>query len=352
MNEEKQVSIDKQIRQNYRKNFLAKSALVAVLELFIIICLIGAYFVPITLLLSISFIILPLLIGFIAENISANTGNSSVGRMMFGFRLYYSKTFFGIFRILEAIIKTVLVYLAASSIFSLIFHFAIGMNDPTYNSLFMTLISDRNLENFTQNIQNLLDNSTYIFITNLAEIIAIGLASYMLIHHVLTHSIKVFYNLLGRKPFVAPVVNEIHRNAFPRFRRYFYRDYYSSFWYMIIFYIAFYVGGVLIGLLVLNRNGAQSAVIGLFSASLIGTILLPIFFDTIQIMYSVYVVYYLGSLIQLEERLKTFYGVKNNMSNEEKALINESMKQMDEALKNVKSESKGEQENDSQEKKK
>ena len=340
MNEEKQISIDKQIRQNYRKNFVSKSSLVAVLTLFIIACLALAYFVPITLLITIPLIIIPLLTGFIAENITANTKPSSIGRMMMGFRLYYSRQFFGIYRILESIIKTIIVYLICSSVLSIILHFAIGMNDPTYASLVNEIIRDRNIEDLNRNLQELLGNPTFVLIENITEIASIGLGSYMMVHHVLTHSIKVFYNLLGRNVFLAPGVNFIHRRAFSRFRRFFYKDYYSSFWYMILIYIVFYVGGALLGLLLLNRTGNESAIIGLFAATIGSVFFLPIVFDTIQVIFSIYSVYYIQAIMHNASTLKSIYGSKTTFSDEEIAMVDASVQELEHAIKSVKKDDK------------
>ena len=340
MNEEKQISIDKQIRQNYLKNFVSKSSLVAVFALFVIVCLLVAYFLPFTLFFTIPLLLLPLLAGLIAENLSANTKPSSTRNMLLGFRIYYSKQFFGIFRVLEAILKTMIVYMMISSVLTIILHLTVGMSDPTYASLVNSIITDRNIEDLNGKIQELLGNSTFIFIENIAEIAAIGLASYMMVHHVLTHSIKVFYNLLGRNILSAPAVNVIHRRAFPNFRKYFYRDYYSSFWYLIIIYVVFYVGGALLGLLVLNRAGSESAIIGLFF-SLIGTVFfLPIVFDTMQVIFSIYSLYYIQALMHHAQQLKSIFGEKTVFSQEEMDMIDKSVQELEDAIKSVKKDDK------------
>lgn len=333
MNEEKQISLDKQIRQNYRKNFIGKSSLVAIFLLFVIASLLIAYFLPVTLLITIPFLILPLLTGFIAENMSANTKRSSAARMLFGFRLYYSRQFFGIYRILGGILKTLIVYFAITSILTLILHLSIGMNDPNYMSILDSIIKGRNIEDLNKNIELLLSNPTFILIENITEIASIGLASYMMIHHALTHSFKVFYNALGKTVLSSLGVNFIHRLAFPKIRKYFYKDYYSSFWYMILIYVIFYVGGALLGLLLLNRNGSESAIIGLFFASTISSFFLPIVFDTLQIIFSVYSLFYIQAMMHSTSILKNSFGDKLSFSKEEIELVDNSVLEFENVLK-------------------
>ena len=345
MKEEKQISLDKQIRQNYRKNFISKTSLVAVFLLFAIASLLLAYFLPITLFITIPFLILPMLTGFIAENMSANTKRSSALRMLFGFRLYYSRQFFGIYRILGAILKTIIVYMIITSILTLILHLSLGMTDSNYMSILDSIIRGRNIEDLNKNIELLLANPTFILIENISEIAAIGLASYMMIHHVLTHSFKVFYNALGKTVLSSLGVNMIHRLSFPKIRKYFYKDYYSSFWYMILVYIVFYVGGALLGLLILNRNGAQSAIIGLFFATTISSFFLPIVFDTLQIIFSVYSLFYIQSMMHSASILKNSFGDKVSFSNEEIALVDNSVSELESVLKEANKPSSKQEEN-------
>ncbi len=336
MNEEKEVSIDKQIRQNYRQHFLNKTSIVSFLALFVALALLLAYFVPFSLFLTIPFILLPLLVGFVLEIMLSMNGKGTPSGIFQGFRVYFSTNFFGTFRILEGILKTILVYLISTSIFTLIFHFSIGVNDPSYIALLNNLLDRQNIEVLEKNIQELLANPTYVFIANLTEIIAFGLASYMMIHHILTHSFKLFYNLASKKPLPAVVVNVLHRRSFPRFRKVFYGDYYGTFWYMIIVFVLCYAGGATFGLLVLHQSGIHSAVIGLFLASMISIFFLPIVFDTLSIMFSIYIVFYVQTFFTYENEFKNMYGISLPFSEEDKKQVDQRLKEIEQAIKDPK----------------
>ena len=336
MSEEKEVRIDKQIRQNYRKYFWNKTSIVSFLALFVGLALLLAYFVPFTLFLTVPFILLPLLMGFILESLLSMTGLGNPVGIFKGFKVYYSLNYFGVFRILEGLIKTILVYVISTSSFTLIFHFTIGLNDPTYVAILGNILNRQNIELLEKNIQELLANSTYIFIANLTEIIALGLASYMLIHHVLTHSFKIFYNLVSKKPIPAVALNALHRRSFPKIRKVFYSDYYGTFWYMALIFVLCYAGGALFGLLVLHQSGMQAGVIGLFFASMVTIFFLPIVFDTLSVMFSVYIIFYLKTLIVYENEFKSIYGIALTLSEEEKMEVDVRLKQLEEAIKDPK----------------
>ena len=336
MSEEKPINVDQEIRRNYRKHFLGKTSIVSFLAIFITACLAIAYFFPFTILLTVPLVIVPLLLGFIVENMASNSGEQSPGRMFRGFKLYFSDKFYGCFRILEGLIKTLLVYMIVSTIMAIILHFTMGMNDPSYAQLISNIMDRQNIGDLEKNLWELLENPTYILMSNIGEIVSIGLASYMIIHHVLTHSYKLFYNLLGPKLSSMYVVNLLHRRTFGRIRKEFYSNYYSSFWYMIPVYVLLYAGGALLGLLVFNRTGVESAFIGIFTASIVSIFFLPIIFDTLQLIFSLYGFEYLKTLLILQDDPLVGHIVRLPEKNRKD--LEESIKAMEGMMKDIKEE--------------
>lgn len=336
MKEEKQpISIDQQIRKNYRNNFFKKTSICSFYAIFVLLSLLIAYFLPVTIFITVPLIVLPLTIGLISENAVTSLGEASPIRIFFGYRIYFSKNFYGVFRYIEAMLKTILVYLISSSILTLILHFSLGLADSTYMSIFDNLINVQNTADLQKNIEELLVNPTFIRIENITQITSFGLASYMMVHHLLTHLFKGFYNFYGKKEVPMFVINIVHKRMFPRLRRYFYRDYYSSIWYSIIVFVLGYIGGALIAVLLFKRSGMQSAIIGLAFASLLSLYFLPIYFDTYQVMFTLYGLYYLYGLTLVYKDINLMYGNIINFTDEDIKQIQLSFIELENILKDA-----------------
>jgi len=299
-NNKKKFSITAELFKNYRKHFLDKTSMVTILFLVVAICLVLAFLVPISLLISVPFLVLPFLVGVIIENYATNGGiDFKASRLFRCFSLYYNSSTFGCFSVLGAILKTMIVYLISNNLFLIIFHFSIGLADPSYASIINSVAAVENIGGLNKIIQDLLENQTYIYISNLTSIISFGLASYTFIHHVLTHSFKLCFNAFGKKIYPMQAITMMHRRAFPRFRKDFYLDYYSSFWFIILLFIGGYVGGSLIGLKLLNLNGPQCGVVGLALAISVTIYFIPYIYDTYQVMSTIDNIYYLEALVEL-----------------------------------------------------
>ena len=330
--ENKQPNILKSIRQSYFHHFLEKSALSTVLMLFISVCLIGGYFLPISLIITVPFLVAPILLGYILENISVNGGDFSLKRVFLGFKLYYSPHFFGCFRMIIGTVKAMVTYLVLSITLFMILHYTMGMNNEVYANIFNAILNSETDSQLLQNLQDLTANHTYIQITNIALTISIGLASMWFIHHVLVNSLKIFYNVVNKKHLPMNASNFLFALSFKKYRRYFYIDYYQSFWFIFLTFIACYVGGCLLAIFVFNQSGAQTAIIGLFAASLVSVYLLPYIFDVYFMIFSMFSLFYLDTLFDEAERLKLF-GVSLRINEEEKKNIKGAANELLNALK-------------------
>lgn len=301
MNEEKQKSIDLEIYKKYGKHFIDKTSLASLLALAIIICLIGGFFLPISLYISIPLIALPLLIGFIFVNLSLDIIKESPSRIFFGFKMFYDKPFFGVFRILIGTLVSLGVYFLTSSIMLMILHFTIGANDASYMNLINQAMNAKNSQELQYLLSELQQNSTFISIENITSITAIGLASYFYVHHIIVNSFKIFLNFLHNRFIPGVGLNLIHRHAIRYFRLDFYRDYYSTFWYIALLFIAGYVGGSIFGLNILHLNGSKSAIVGLFTALILTIYFLPFVYDMLSIIFTVDSHYYYKAIVNLSD---------------------------------------------------
>ncbi len=328
MKEKKEDSLNKQVRQNYLKHFFEKTSLFSVLVLFALLCLVGAYFVPITLFISVPLLIFPLIIGFIFENLLTNGGEGSIKGLFQGFRLYYRPQFFGVFRGVEAFLKALGIYLATSITLLLILHFSLGLSDPNYVNILTKISNMENIRDLERNLQELQVNSTFLLITNISLITAFGIASYIVIHHVFTHLYKSFFNLIFNKHLPMKEVDFIHRRVFPKIRKQFYTDYYTSFWFITTLFVLSYVGGSFLAIFVFHQNGIQAGVIGLAFSVVVTSLLIPYLFDIYFYMMNVFGIFYLEGFINYENELKAvgFKGI--NFSEAEKANVKETVAEL------------------------
>ena len=299
MSEKSEINVLKEIRKQYRKDFVEKTSMISFLTIVLIICLIPAYFVPATLFLTVPLIALPAFLGFIICNLSLRMKATRTTNIFLGFKAYYSKLFFGVFKFISGFLKSVLVYLIFSTILLLILHFSVGMKDVSYANIISQVSNVKSNGDLTKIVEDLQENSTFIKIENISVLVSFGLATYMFFHHVLTHSFKLHFNLASSKPIPAIALNYLHKRAFPNFRKDFYNDYYSSFWLLIILYVVGYVGGALLSVFVFKQNGAQAAIISTAFGIIASVFYLPYMYDVYQLMYPIDSLYYLKAYGEL-----------------------------------------------------
>ena len=348
MKEEKQTSVTKEIFKNYKRNFADKTTLVTLLLIGILLCLVLAYFLPITIFVTVPLVLLPLLTGFIISNMSAGMIPNVGWKIFKGFKSYFSMPFFGSYRIIVGFLKMILVYLISSSTLTIIFHFTIGMNDPSYVEALDKILTIENSGVLLTYIEELQENSSFILMSNLAIVISFGLAAYMFLHHVITHSFKVFFNFFYKKMLPMTLVNYVHSKAFSKFRKDFYKDYYSSFWFIFLLFIAGYVGGVFLGMLLLNRDGLQSAIIGLAIGTFSSIYFLPYLYDTFSLMFTINYVYYLEGLIEVMKSAFVVPYAKGSVSQKEMEELDKTIDEMKRIIKE--NEEKAEEKKDDNEK--
>ena len=314
--ENKQIDINKQIRQNYKKHFANKTSLVSLLMLVITICLGLGFVFPFSLLLTVPLLVVPAFFGFIIENSTINIGLGKPSRIFKSFGLYFKNSFFGGFQVINGLLKFLICYLAMTSILSVIFHFSIGLNDPSYVVIFEKINNVSTNAELMKIIQELQENPTAMLISNLVEIIAFGLSSYFFLHHIITHSFKLCFSLTDKHFVEMRHVNIIHRRAFPNFRKEFYQEYYGSFWLIFSLFVLGYAGGSIIGLTLLNRNGLQCGMIGLFLGTLLAIYFLPYLYDTYQVLYSLESRFYLKAFLELDNT--SYFQYKKYLNEKEK----------------------------------
>lgn len=338
--EKKENSVNVTIFGKYKKYFFEKTGLISFLTLVIVLCLALAFFFPFTLILTVPFIVIPLFLGFIIINFYLPSNPGKPHFIFRGFIAYYSPPFFGIFRVILGLIKSIGIYLLSSTILILILFYTVGMKDPNFASIIDRIVQNQNNVDLLQLSRELQANSSFLLIENVSVMVSVGLAAYMFVHHILVNSFKVHFNFVEANIKPARAVNLIHKGAIGYFRKDFYRDYYFSIWYMILLFVGGYVGGVFLGYLVLHFDGMQSSIIGLFFAVILSIYFLPIIFDTFSIMFAVNIVYYYKSMLSFPNEVLDFYGIK--MSLKEKTDLKMNVEAMEAMIKQFEEDEKAE----------
>lgn len=322
------TSYIKEARKLTLSNFAKKSSLSAIYGFFIIVLLIGAYFIPLTLMLTVPLLGLPLTLGYITANASLNEKNMPANpyAIMFSmFVRYYHNAFFGCFRSLFGFIKVVVVYLIYSTIISFVITIILFNTSPEFAELInsTSAISIEQLEEVITKLQN---EPLYTFGIYLSFTVGFGFACYTFFHHILTNSIK-YFNLFRHPNLVHyREINATHRLAFKRIRKTFYFNYYQIATFMAVLFIGGYVAGSMVSYKYFTSNYISASVVGLFVGFLLNLFILPFLLDLIETIYShVHMVYVEASLDMIT---KMFEQVKrsNEASPEDIAKVEELIK--------------------------
>ena len=249
------------------KNFGYKSSLMAIYGFFVVLILVGAFFAPITLILSIPFLFMPLTLGLVASNSSINIGlkNPIIAFFIF-FARYYRDLLFGCFRSIFGFLKALVVYLAYSTIISLIMTIFLMNSCPAFIDL-LSQIESGAIKTFEELATQLQAIPEYNFGLYLNFVISFGFAVYAFIHHILTNSVKYSFLFSSKRLYNYRDVNLIHRYAFKKYRKNFYFNYYSIAIFLVLLFVGGYVGGLIFVKNNFNMDFMQSSIVGLFVGS-------------------------------------------------------------------------------------
>lgn len=316
----------------FTKNIGYKYSLTALYGFIVILIFIGAFFLPISLVISVPLVLLPLTFGYIAANASINTGNPYPYQMMFIFYgRYFKDAFFGCFRSLFALLKGVIVYFGVSTIVSIITTMWL-MNTSIEFVELVQKMSDLSIENLEQIIIEIEAIPGYVLAMFLNFTISFGLAAYIFNHHLLTNAVKYYLLFSSANPAGYREINYVHRYAFKKFRKIFYFNYYQVGLFVFILFFGGYVGGVLLSYFVFNLGSTQASVVGLFGGFILNLFLLPLLFDDMAVTFNHNRLLYAEALVEIAS--KAFNELKDDkdFSEEEKKKAEEFIKKSQEDL--------------------
>ena len=246
--------------------------------LFTILSLMLAYVLPLSLIVTIPFVIIPSYFSFSSLNsIKGKKNGQNVGFFTM-FRNYFSVFFFGGYRLLFALLKAFITYIVSNFIIILVYDLTIFTKSEEFQE-FMSLVqnsTDTNALNeaynkFTNSVMSNPEIQKWIY---LSVAISLVLAAFVFIHHVLKHSLKMRRNLFSPNAIPTRQFNFVDKKVRKDNRKFIWGSYFKTTWFIQVLVILVGAGGVVLSYFFLKEfNPEQALVISLF---LIFVVCLPL----------------------------------------------------------------------------
>lgn len=251
--------VKEKVQKEYKNNapyYMAYSALFSTIILLVFAL---AYFLPISLILTIPFIFVPFAVSFqsCVYNVLIGNGYSSGAFFKF-YALYFNRLFFGVTRSLMGLLKSLGVYFGLYFVIAMPSTAIVIMSNPDY----VELLSNLTPENISVLNNLATTDSTLRLLIPIASGFALMSAGYMFLHHYFFHSVRVTakYMYVVEVPYLS---NMIYDYGFRRIKVKFAKDYYSSIWKIIIVYISASIIGFVFCYFLINSTYSYPGIIGL-----------------------------------------------------------------------------------------
>lgn len=297
-------------KSNYFKYFGKKASLTALYGFFVISLLALGYFFPVSLILSIPLIFVPLTFGYIAANGYINTGKGNYTYLFTYFKAYFSQTFMGGFSGWKGFLKSLVVYFIWVTIMTLIMVFGVILKNTEVMDLFNSYTSSTGAE-AVDAFNKLVSHPVVLMAEFYIDSVALGFGFYTFLHHILSKTIVIDFVLYSQKGTIVRDLKRVHRFMFHKIRKDFYLNYYSRVWIIAVLYLIGYSGGLLLGFFVLKCSGVQASVLGLFGSFILCMFILPYIFDMIEQLYIKHSKDYLMGFLEYSEHL-----IKTNLKDQ------------------------------------
>ena len=229
-----------------------------------LICLMLAYVLPYSLIVTLPFVIVPSYFAYTGTNIAKKTkGGEDVGFFRM-YRVYFTQLFFGGYRLIIGILKSFLVYMIIEFGILLVFEYTLFPTIPGYNAILEKIT--------TADISGVLDefmafmnsNEAMLRYTFLATSISLVIAVFFFIQHIGKHSLKIRRNLLRQPPLPMSQINYVYKRVRSENRSELIKAYIKCTWFYKLLLILAGAGGILISFFALkNYNSAQAVVVSL-----------------------------------------------------------------------------------------
>lgn len=298
----KQFSIRKEALKLTAKKFANMSVPLSIFAVLFILSLIAAYFVPLTLIITVPFLVIPSFFGLTGCSAFLSKKEGKEGTtFVFMFRSYFSGLFRGGYKVIIGLIFTIIIYIGISLLLSIILSNTVLVNDPGFIELRNAIQTITDVATLNKIVGEYLSNNELF--NNVVLIISAGglfVGVWYFIHHVCTNNIKYYNNLISATPLPIPDLNIIHKFTVRKVRGSFYKDYYGSLWLFLLLLPIGMVGGTLLGKLVIpNTSPIQCAIIGLFGIFVLTLFFIPYYLNVAEIIYLKYSRNYIETFVNL-----------------------------------------------------
>lgn len=230
-----------------------------------LLCLMLAYVLPFSLVVTIPFVIMPAYFGFTSTNIAQKTKggeNVSFFRM---FRVYFTQLFFGGYRLLFGFLKSFAAYAGSLVVILTIFESTLFTTVPGYNAILQKIASTTDVNSVFEEFMDFMSsNELMLKYMSIATSFSLLLAVFFFIQHVGKQSVKMRRNLFRQPPLPVAQINYVYKFVRKENRSDLIRTYFKTAWFYQLIIVLAGAGGVLINFFLLkDYDGTQGVVISL-----------------------------------------------------------------------------------------
>lgn len=301
----KKDSITKIGFKEARKRFVIVSLPLSFFALLTIGVLLLGFFAPISLVLTVPFIVVPSFFSVAAINTIANNPNTHESYGFFiMFRAYFSQIFRGGYKVIIGFLKSLLVFMITAIILSLLLTNLILNKDPAYVDFInkVNMMTDAN--QILDEVNNFMNtNNNFKVVINVVSMSSMCTGLYMFIHHFAVNSIKYNYNFVATIPLPMSDLNVIFKHVLHKTKGKFYAQYYKAFWFLGIILIGGFAAGALLPFFFAeNITTAQICITGIIGSFAVLLFFLPYFLNASQQMFLTQRNLYVDVLIDLSRK--------------------------------------------------
>lgn len=334
-------TISKTALRQYKARLKEKFALSFSFFVFAFACVTLGFVWPISLLLTVPLIIIPL---FLCLQISNGTlrilqkEGLSHGNFFRFFILSFKRPFLGSYRVISSLLKAIAIGLIFYFVAGLVTYQILSMVDSSFSELMTKaseLLANSDLDSAFALLQ---ENPLYITCENILICISFGFFLLSFYHFIGVNSLNA--NLTNMMPGVnRGAINYVHKNVLRMIRKPFYKDYYHANYLGLVLYLFGYVGGVLISYQFTSKidyiclSGTIGSLLLLFP-------FLPYYLDVNDLLFSKYINNYRSFALETAKKAYSELEKNTQVSQEEKEKLKEYIDDVNKEVEKTKNEDK------------
>lgn len=337
--------IGKAAWSDYKKNISLKLSLTAT-YIFILACVIMlAVLFPFSFIITVPFIVLPFTVSYIgALEAPAVAGTLPIRSFFIFYPVYYSPIFFGGFRALLGLLKSILISIAFSSVLTLILYFTYLKNQPGFAEILHEIQNATSASAIETAINHFFEFEPAKFVSQISNLVGGFFGIWTFIRHCLLNSEKIIFNLVTPKPLPIKALNRLHVSASHARRKEFFKEYFGATWYVILWFILVFGGGASLSMFVFKLDSTTSLMIGLFAAIVLSFPFIPYYFDVMKNICLASTDDYQKASIYLSEKALVDLERRGKLTEEDRKKLQKQIEQGKAALKQIEEEEKKAQE--------